>query len=389
MCSKVRWNSVSFVTLLILFLNENGFYITYFKNRSLFRPLIFALIVLMLLKERIVIRGKMKEVLRYIIFCILAATVSMIYTVVSGSQSFSDAFLKYLPYYCSTMGMLYFNSYEKKVDQLKYLVMLLAVVFSLVYILQMVLYPRILFVDALSYRNGIRIIVAGPFFSLASIIALDYFAATKIKKYLVFFVILLYNIIRINQSRSMLLAEILAVAIYIFITYIENKKKNISNIFRITIAIVIMLIAAIWIVSYARTLFVSSYAIGESSTVKRLEAYSYYYSLFKEHSILGIGMIRNQFYNGWATYGVMQKLYVDDIGIVGFIAQWGCLGICMLYVWLRAYTKICDKVNRPFNWSILALLGALLPFNTFFNMDWGIIYTVIILLIISSDNFYT
>lgn len=380
-------NIISILIFLILFLNENAFYLV--SNTSFCQPLSFLLCIVLIMYTGIKINKDNRDIFKFSVCYIIVAMISAIYTVVTNMQSIEQAFIKYLPcmntLFC--VSFLSSNTYRKTI--LRNNIISLGTSISIVFILQSILYPNVIFVNAVLYRDGARIMTGGVFFAISFIVTLDsIFRFEKKKKNVLCLLLTAYNIIFVNQSRSVILAIIFSTGVYILCCFTDTRvgRNFNSKISRQLTIICVSIILAIWLFSYVRNLFYSSYSIGESSSIKRLQAYEYYYGMFCNQPVLGIGMIRNQLVDGLATIGVTKKLFVDDIGIVGFIAQWGLFGIFTFLLWIRAYFSVREKSNRQFNWAILSLLLALLPFNFMLNMNYGILYSVVILILVSDKR---
>lgn len=217
----------------------------------------------------------------------------------------------------------------------------------------------------------------------------DFFYSGRKKSqiyYLVCLLIVGYNIIFINQSRSLLLALLISTGVFLyrhFISIIKNWRGKISWYLLIGIITILLII---WVLFYFKEVVASSLEIGESSSIVRLAAYRYYFSLFIEHPILGIGMIRNQIQDGLAQIGVAKRYFVDDIGLIGFIAQWGVLGIIIMANWLKSIIIAIKKNGSVLGWALLSAIIVIMPFNIFFNVGYGIIYSIITLIVIYGNN---
>lgn len=193
----------------------------------------------------------------------------------------------------------------------------------------------------------------------------------------------LITIIIVNQSRSTIAALVGAIGVLIYYRYNSNKI-NIKKIIFYIITGIIVCYAYIYITSSIQ----ESISIEEASSVKRIEAYSFYMQKFIEHPIFGVGFTD---INSLIVQGHYNKLFIEDIGLIGYLAQAGCFGIIVLLILVGSYIKITKQIkgsNKILCNSLSTLFIILLPFNLILNIDNAIIYLTFILSIISSIYVY-
>lgn len=235
--------------------------------------------------------------------------------------------------------------------------------------------------DVLSTRNDSMRSFIGTYAMMLGAIILFYSVLfEKQKKKWQLFIWIALNIICIfyvNQSRSTIFALIGAFALLLYFKYSQLIKKTgvIGNALKI-LAIVFVVYYSYSLVNNIVNLSISS---GEASSLIRLEAYNYYFSKFLSYPILGVGLSN---VNSLINDGIVNKLYVDDIGIVGYIAQTGLMGIFVVVVFVKQYLagikQLSSNHHKLFS-SIGLMIVLLLPFNSLLSTDSSIIYVVFIL----------
>ncbi len=235
--------------------------------------------------------------------------------------------------------------------------------------------------DVLSTRNDSMRSFIGTYAMMLGAIILFYSVLfEKQKKKWQLFIWIALNIICIfyvNQSRSTIFALIGAFALLLYFKYSQLIKKTgvIGNALKI-LAIVFVVYYSYSLVNNIVNLSISS---GEASSLIRLEAYRYYFSKFLSYPILGVGFSN---VNSLINDGIVNKLYVDDIGIVGYIAQTGLMGIFVVVVFVKQYLagikQLSSNHYKLFS-SIGLMIVLLLPFNSLLSTDSSIIYVVFIL----------
>lgn len=235
--------------------------------------------------------------------------------------------------------------------------------------------------DVLSTRNdSMRSFIGTYAMMLGAIILFYRVLFEKQKKKWQLFIWIALNIICIfyvNQSRSTIFALIGAFALLIYFKYSQLIKK--TGV--IGYALKILAIAFVVYYSYSLVNNIVSFSIssGEASSIIRLEAYRYYFSKFLSYPILGVGLSN---VNSLINDGIVNKLYVDDVGIVGYIAQTGLMGIYVVAVLVKQYlTEIKQLSGNHYKLfsSIGLMVVLLLPFNSLLSTDSSIIYVVFIL----------
>lgn len=189
----------------------------------------------------------------------------------------------------------------------------------------------------------------------------------------------------VNQSRSVIFATFgaMMVLVYYRYAYMLRKAGSIGRLAKLTVAVGVMFYAY----QYVNEAIKSSLAINEASSVIRIEAYQYYFTKFLQYPFLGYGLTNvNELIND----GIASRLYVDDIGVVGYIAQTGLLGVLCVFFFVKNYIDAMRKIAGMEQYlfiSFAAILILLLPFNSLLSTDSTIIYVVYILALISSITY--
>ena len=102
----------------------------------------------------------------------------------------------------------------------------------------------------------------------------------------------------------------------------------------------------------------------------------------------GIGFIRNQRINGLAQIGVNNKLFIDDIGLVGCLAQFGILALVLQIKWIYEMVLKLKKYKQPLYIAIFAYILGIIPFDCLLNMDNGIVLVFIVLIMVDKNTIF-
>lgn len=361
------------ILLLILIFNDHAYHIL--GDSRVWNLLSLILVVLLFFLYFDI--KKDKNMLYVTIFFISINVFSAIVTYLCGYQSYYEAFLAYLPILFSLISLVFFG--EKDNDIIQSSIEKLSVIISSLYILQKIFFPKIIFISEFSFRNnqirfyvGILPLVIGTLFLIGKLIE-------KRNFWILLPVILnIYCIVYIIQARSVTIALFLAIlstSMKFFIDKLKNKK-----IFLLAIMLLPLIILCIYVFgNYVYSTVDNSISSNESSSVIRFQAYKYYWSLFTQHPILGTGIIYNKGLDGLSTLGYNSGLYIDDIGIVGYISQLGLFAIIFTFIWFKLMIKYTVKIANFDFFSITLYFILILPFNCIFNINSYILYAFLIL----------
>lgn len=110
----------------------------------------------------------------------------------------------------------------------------------------------------------------------------------------------------------------------------------------------------------------------------RSQAYSYFLQHVFYHKFWGIGFIRDDLFWG-LIHGNLGLFNIDDVGIIGFLAQFGMLGIILLVILLISLTQAC-MYSYSISASLILSYGIIISFvsTSLFNPQ-RIFYLPIIL----------
>lgn len=211
-------------------------------------------------------------------------------------------------------------------------------------------------------RNGLYRFNSTPFGSLVfTIISYNLITGKDRYKFIwsvILIYILWYNAV-IYQSR----AELLICLIPTVFMYLMFKRKQ-ANIFALKYLVLILGIVFI-ITSGIFKRFIDTFSLGSSmggSTRLRIEAFQYYLSYFKNNIITGIGFLDN---SNAVTLAILRgpsgNRYLDDLGIIGFIFQFGLLGLIILVFIYRRI--ICIFLSVKDNDKKTLLCGLIILFT--------------------------
>lgn len=271
------------------------------------------------------------------------------------------------------------------IDTTKHIFELLGIFVSLVTIFQKRVYPDIQFLMNIGMRNGkLRIISGSSLVVFAFIIAFsDLISKRKCRKCLLLVcALLLYDICFIIQTRSTIFTVIVT---SIFLIWIRINKRVMSGIIKNVINFVILLIIAYLAFYYIQLVVADSIEMKEVSSIQRIGAIKFYISQLKKHPILGYGMFREDFVLGRKLTGFDYEYYIDDVGIVGYIFQFGITGfifIVYLIIKIIANIKVISNENKIVLYGIFLYVIIKLPFNCFLNISSAMIYVPIFLAVL-------
>jgi len=367
-----------YMVIIILIFNENLFYIL--PNNPYWR-LLSILFSVILIGPKIQISAQNKSIFNFVLCFILIGFLSLVYTVLQGLQSVSQALLRYQSI-LMIVACLPFLKHSSRFGErmIRNAIEVVVTVVSTIYIVQSMLYPKYIFITAgLSLRNGfMRTVVGSTIFAIGLLLIIGDVISTYGRKgslkYIVAAIITGYNILFIIQTRSLNFAIIASICFCIYRTIDTKKFRGKQKIWWRLTSGAILIVIVIWSIGYVGEIIGASLSNNESSSINRLGAYQYYLQLFSQYPLFGIGMIRNQAIDGLAQAGIAMKYYIDDIGLIGYLAQYGLVGFLCFLIWMKKVLKYLHANGDNAYWSILLFLIFLLPFNCLLNMDVGVLY---------------
>lgn len=330
---------------------------------------------------------------KYVIGFVFIPMLSFIPCFFEHGQSFVESFRVYLPY---MILFLYFYMHKEKIS-VKTLINILtiyAVVRTSIVIVEQFTYPNYLFafrpetydengiLKPIEVRSGIyRYYISDTYFS--QFLIFYYFQKITEKyrlKYLVFFVFGLVGLY-LDQTRQFMVTTVLALVIISLLSSNFKHKK---------LAILLIILSGIVILNFSDILFGSLMSKTSDELNEDNIRYLSYYTYFSSYwggplsYIFGNGMAGN------SAYGIeMQKLTLDyglwraDVGIVGFLNQYGYVSVLyflLFYIlYLRKNWKYIDVHLQMF--FLASLLN--LPLVVFFvnNANWYVFWAFMMYLL--------
>ncbi len=330
---------------------------------------------------------------KYVIGFVFIPMLSFIPCFFEHGQSFMESFRVYLPY---MILFLYFYMHKEKIS-VKTLINILtiyAVVRTSIVIVEQFTYPNYLFafrpetydengiLKPIEVRSGIyRYYISDTY--LSQFLIFYYFQKMTEKyrlRYLVFFVFGLVGLY-LDQTRQFMVTTVLALVIISLLSSNFKHKK---------LAISLIILSGIVILNFSDILFGSLMSKTSDELNEDNIRYLSYYTYFSSYwggplsYIFGNGMAGN------SAYGIeMQKLTLDyglwraDVGIVGFLNQYGYVSVLyflLFYIlYLRKNWKYIDVHLQMF--FLASLLN--LPLVVFFvnNTNWYVFWAFMMYLL--------
>lgn len=377
------------LVMLIIFLNEKMFYLL--NNNSSIHVIALILITVLLLLVYIKPFYNNKFFFRGIILIfILINLVSLINTVFQFNQPLILAILRYK--YIIVL-MLYFPMYimivQVGLEKFKKLLVVLSAILSFFYIVQSFLYPSVIILNVnYADRFGVTRFYDGAFFiTVGFFLTISYIYKGNLKYYIPLLLQLSY-LVFVAQTRSAIIPIILIIIIIII------SKVSIRNVSRNLKLIAIFVFGMLALSPYISDVFESinnDLNRTEGSAYIRVMAQEYMVQKIEENPFLGVGLYHNDFQEGKVIDGSIYSFYAEDVGIIGFIFQYGLMGLIVLIWMLFRFLKISYllfKINRADSvlyFSMSLYLSFQLPFVTPLNIDNYLLYIIILMGLIQAQ----
>ncbi|MBO1362873.1 O-antigen ligase family protein [Prevotella sp. A2931] len=195
----------------------------------------------------------------------------------------------------------------------------------------------------------------------------------RILKYIQFLIVL-SAIIFVCQTRSINSSIIICLSVYLIVRIYQNRRKW-TNAIVIFIVIISIPYSVIQLYDYIYNTVSTSLSANEASSIQRLYAYHYYWTLFLQHPFVGIGLQEGSL-NILSYDGIQNRLYIADVGVVGFVASFGILGIIVYSYLIAKYGSILKHNPKPLFFAILTIIVILAPFNALTNFSDQLILLV-------------
>lgn len=235
-------------------------------------------------------------------------------------------------------------------------------------------------------REGFRSILGDNLIRFSSLLTLDRFFFTKNREKMLYGILtalMIYAIIYIGQSRSAIFAYLVSASLYIYFhKYHYSFKIFFRKGFYPLFLLAGGLIISILLYEYIIDIVNASIALEESSSIKRQLSYQYYWGLFMDNFIFGIGLIENVL-NKASYDGVINMLFKNDIGIVGFLAEFGIMGFIAFIILLIQILQTLSLIKN-LKYSIICMqFFMLILFNFPLNVCDILIYFIFFLVCVS------
>lgn len=285
------------------------------------------------------------------------------------------------------VNLLLKKNINSNIEKFKKIFIFTGIVFSILLIIQSLIYPRIFLKLNYGIRNGLRIIGCNIIQFAFAVSVCDAINNFKLKKIIPIF-IMGYELFFINQARNVIL---IFCVIILFLIYKKNSEKN--KLFFITvllcIPIIIIILNQVGIVDFINQIIFELKNVEGTSGV-RVNELRFYYEKLKESKFLGIGILGSEFPLMNKIYGNYKGYYMEDIGISAFIFKTGILGLLWTIAWIL---KLFSIIKKCTGWGkTLAIFVALKTvFSIFFSISFifdikdGLIYFVMILAILDVE----
>lgn len=151
-----------------------------------------------------------------------------------------------------------------------------------------------------------------------------------------------------NLSKNLIIGSCMIIEILI---HINSKgygsEQSILDKKRFKKMILVIVLCAVALVSFIKGV-VNGLISNDVGLQVRVEAYSYYLNQFSHKPLLGMGLIdptasaKNKVLVSGVRANGLSQYYLDDIGFIGFVNQFGIAGIC-LFLYL---IKIMNRLTR-------------------------------------------
>lgn len=276
---------------------------------------------------------------------------------------------------------------DKNIENIKKIFINMGLIYSLLLILQSILYPTIIFKLNFAIRNGLRIqgcSIIEYAFAIAICDLINNFKPNK----LIAVTIMGYELLVINQARNVILVFAIIILFSVF-KKLYDKKKIYAYLSIFCIPVIIFAASKLGYFNMANDI------IGEAQNTQgtsgvRINEINYYVEKLKESHYTGIGVIGSKVLKD-TILGNDVGYYLEDIGISAFILKTGIAGLLWTIFWIL---KLFKRINKQNSWvKILALFVAIKTIcSLFFSVSFlfdirdGLVYFVIILAILDSNR---
>ena len=319
--------------VLILLINDSFFYILFETNTTILVSLIsIVLFVLLFLKHKIPFDADFSWMIVLLILMMLA---SVLYSCFIYEQSIFSGLGNINRYFIYLLYFVFMTIYNKN-GRIKLLELFsnLAVIIAIVFLIQRLLYPNIVFFKNFVIRNGqIRLMVnTSVFFYAVALFVTKILVYHKSRDVLKLLVIILAIIFCVQSRGELMFYFIASISTILFYTFVYSKK-NIKHYLVIFMPIIIIIAIMAFFNIFDNILSSLIYELNNGgSAITRVNEIIYYYNLLKENFVFGLGNLTGDLAD--KIYGTTQYyFYTEDIGILVIIVKNGLIG----FIWLLLY----------------------------------------------------
>ena len=383
---KIKLNTIyTLIISLIIVINEKYIFMTKNFGSWLTVLLIFTigLTIWNILKKN----NEKFYFKNFILLYLIMNMITMLITIFKYGQPIGLAISKYKFVF---IILLYFPLIKiiKKIgtDKVYKIIIILAIFSASIMIIQKFTYGYLTIIhNGITLRNGkfrnfqIQNIVSIAIILLTNYLFyphLDYKYKSK-TKVLIFLIPLIYYTVNISDTRSSGITLLGTILIIIWLNTKQRINKKELKIFWNIISIFISGILIFIGYRYINEVIGRSIAINESSSINRIGAINYYINKFIEEPLFGYGLYSTSYEYGLILTGANLHYYADDIGVFGYIFQYGTFGIILGIYFVTLINKIIkrlDKYSKNKYLGIYIYFIIILPFNILLNLDTGMLY---------------
>lgn len=295
-------------------------------------------------RKKIRIKGTLINV--YIVLLMLVA-VEVIWTYSQYHQPISLTFKEAFYYIVPFLGYFTFLQYKEDIefDDVADIIVKASMIASIVALIIFFLYTfagiNILKLNDSStdnFRNGtIRFAIGSIVSNIGVVISITRIMQKKNKKLDVCNVIfVLLNIWLVDKSRTALLYIVMMILIALLIGEKVGKFWKVIISFAIAVCVVGVFVSFDTVSNE-----ISAYFNADAGIMMRFNTIEFYMNQFKEHPILGMGLLSSsKDVAGWQLlYGPAGYFYRDDVGIVGLLNKFGICGFLWVILFLKTIIK--------------------------------------------------
>jgi hypothetical protein len=249
-------------------------------------------------------------------------------------------------------------------EEIEQLIIIMAIAWLALFIIQYVIYPRVIFDTRITAERGtVRIFVpGGSFASLMYFYFLLYYFREKKARYLIFcFIFLMIPILQ--GTRSSILTLLLGTSIFILFSRQVTSKLSIFFLMGVSLVIVFFLFQDI----FMNLIQVSEHQAAQETEDIRVRSAKFFLTDFypnKINYIIGNG--EGHMMSGYGMrimyYKINYGFYQSDIGIIGAYTKYGVLYIIAIFLMMRKIfvTRIEPRYMYIKYYSVLLTFGIIM-----------------------------